>query len=151
MNKKNIKPLNMTIEAKSAVPVYEQVKQGIKLAIISGYLEEGDQLMSIRELAAKLKIHPNTIAKVYFQLETEGFMYSRQGKGYFVQVDRANLEKEKDELFQKVINDTISRVLKLGYTLEDIVVELQKRMAETVASAPAINVNKVEETTHGDN
>ncbi|MCJ7565373.1 MAG: GntR family transcriptional regulator, partial [Candidatus Aminicenantes bacterium] len=62
------KTLNFKVDAKSAIPTYEQIIRAIKLAIISGYLEEGDQLMSLRELALKLTVNPNTIIKVYDQL-----------------------------------------------------------------------------------
>ena len=82
--KKLMKPLNISLDNKSAVPVYEQVKQAIRWSILSGYLEAGDQLPSLRELATMLHINPNTIVKVYFQLEVEGFVSSRAGSGFFV-------------------------------------------------------------------
>ena len=81
--KKEIKPLDFEIDARSAIPVYEQVKQEIKLLIMSNYLEEGDQLVPIRELATRLQINPNTIVKVYYQLDVEGYIYSLPGSGYF--------------------------------------------------------------------
>jgi len=107
------------------VPVYEQVKQGMKLAIISGYLQRADQVMSIRELAARLKIHPNTIAKVYYQLEVEGFIYSKPGTGYFVKVDHRKIQREKQDLFKKVTRDYVAKAMNLGYSLEDMIAELQ--------------------------
>ncbi|MCK4766518.1 MAG: GntR family transcriptional regulator [Candidatus Aminicenantes bacterium] len=131
--KKEIKILHFTVEAKSAVPVYEQVKQGVKLAVISGYLEQGDQVMSIRELAARLKIHPNTIAKVYYQLEVEGFIFSKPGTGYFVKVDHRKIQKEKQELFKKVTRDYVSKAMDLGYSLADMIAELQSMDSENMA------------------
>ena len=107
------------------MPVYEQVKQGLKLAIISGYLQQGDQVMSIRELAARLKIHPNTIAKVYYQLEVEGFIYSKPGTGYFVKVDHRKIQREKQDLFKKVTRDYVAKAMNLGYSLADMIAELQ--------------------------
>jgi GntR family transcriptional regulator len=128
--KKEIKTLDFKVEAKSAVPVYEQVKQAVKMAIISGYLEENDQLMSIRELGAKLNIHPNTISKVYYQLEMEGFIYSRQGTGYFVKVNPEKFKKEKHELFKKVTREYISKATRLGYSPEEMLDELKNILAE---------------------
>jgi GntR family transcriptional regulator len=126
VKKRDIKILDFKIEAKSAVPVYEQVKQAVKMAIISGYLEENDQLMSIRDLGARLKIHPNTISKVYYQLEMEGFVFSRQGTGYFVKVDPERFQKEKHELFKKVTQEYISKAVRLGYSPEEMLEELKK-------------------------
>ncbi len=128
--KKEIKILDFKIEAKSAVPVYEQIKQAVKLAIISGYLQENDQLMSIRELGTRLQIHPNTISKVYYQLESEGFVYSRQGTGYFVKIDPEKVQKEKHEVLRKVTQEYISKVTRLGYSPIEMLAVLQKMLAD---------------------
>jgi GntR family transcriptional regulator len=123
---------NIKIEAKSALPVYEQVKRAIKLAILSGRLEQGDQLMSIRELALKLQINPNTIIKVYYQLEVEGFVNSRPGAGYYVKFDRKKMQRGKWEIFEKVTGDYVSKALDLGYSFEDIVSEISKKMNKDI-------------------
>jgi GntR family transcriptional regulator len=118
---------NIKVDVKSALPVYEQIKRAIKLAILSGHLEEGDQLMSLRELALKLQINPNTIIKVYYQLEVEGFVYSRPGAGYFVKFSRKKIQKEKSELFDKLTAEYISKVMDLRYSFEDIVREISRK------------------------
>lgn len=130
MKKKDNKYFNIKVDVKSALPVYEQLKRAIKLAILSGHLEEDDQLMSLRELALKLQINPNTIIKVYYQLEVEGFIYSRPGTGYFVKFDRKKIQKEKSELFDEITSEYTSRIIDLGYSLEDIIEELNTRRKE---------------------
>lgn len=130
MKKEDRKYFRIKVDVKSALPVYEQIKRAIKLAILSGHLEEGDQLMSLRELALKLHINPNTIIKVYYQLEVEGFIYSRPGAGYFVKFDRKKIRKEKSELFDELTSEYISRATDLGYSLEDIIEELNTRRKE---------------------
>ncbi len=117
---------NIKVDVKSALPVYEQIKRAIKLAILSGRLKENDRLMSLRDMALKLKINPNTIIKVYYQLEVEGFIYSRPGAGYFVKLDRRKIQKEKRELFAEITGEYISRVIKLGYSLEDMIHEISR-------------------------
>ena len=114
------------VDVKSALPVYEQVKRAIKLAILSGRLQEGEKLMSLRELALKLQINPNTIIKIYSQLEVEGYIYSRPGAGYFVQYDKEEIKKEKYKLFEEETQDYISKVIALGYSFDDIL-EIMKR------------------------
>ena len=114
------------VDVKSALPVYEQVKRAIKLAILSGRLQEGEKLMSLRELALKLQINPNTIIKIYSQLEVEGYIYSRPGSGYFVQYDKEKLKQERYELFEEETQDYISKVIELGYSFDDIL-EIMKR------------------------
>lgn len=127
MKKEDKKYFHIKVDVKSALPVYEQIKRAIKLAILSGHLKKGDQLMSLRELALKLQINPNTIIKVYYQLEVEGFIYSRPGAGYFVKFDRKKIQKEKSELFEELTSEYISRITDLGYSLENIIEELNTR------------------------
>ena len=124
------KPFEFKVDVKAALPVYEQIKRAIKLVILSGRLEDGDQLMSIRELALKLQINPNTIIKVYYQLEMEGFVISRPGAGYFVKLDSQKIQKERLELFVKATDEYISKVTDMGYSLEDIVQEINIRKKE---------------------
>lgn len=121
---KSKKILNFKLDAKSAIPAYEQIKRAIKLAIVSGFLEEGDQLMSLRELALALTVNPNTIIKVYDQLETEGLIYSKPGAGYYVRVDHAKILPRRHNLFQEITQEYISKALQLGYSGEDMSKEI---------------------------
>jgi GntR family transcriptional regulator len=130
VREEKINPFEIKVDVKSALPVYEQIKRAIKLVILSGRLEEGDQLMSIRELALKLKINPNTIIKVYYQLEMEGFVISRPGTGYFVKFDGKKIQKERRELFEQATDEYISKVTDMGYSLEDITQEINTRKKE---------------------
>lgn len=132
MRRESKKFFNIKVNVKSALPIYEQIKRAIKLAILSRHLEEGDQLMSIREMALKLHINPNTIIKVYYQLEVEGFIYSRPGAGYFVKLDGNKIQKERYELFEKVTSEYISKVLDLGYSLEDMAEEISRKASENI-------------------
>jgi GntR family transcriptional regulator len=129
--KKDARPFfEIKVDPKSALPVYEQVKRAIKLAILSGRLEEGQKLMSLRELALKLEINPNTIIKIYNQLETEGYIYSRPGAGYFVRCEKEKMKKESYELFEKESLDYIARVIQLGYTFDDILEIMKKHFKQ---------------------
>lgn len=119
--------LNIQVDVKSALPVYEQIKRAIKFSILSGYLEEGDRIMSIRDLALKLQINPNTIIKVYYQLEVESFIYSRPGAGYFVKLNPKNIKKEKHELFEKISDEFMSKALQLGYSFDEMIEEISAK------------------------
>jgi GntR family transcriptional regulator len=132
MKQREAKQLELSIDPKSPLPVYEQVKLGIKLLIYSGYLQKGDQLLPIRELATMLKINPNTIVKVYYQLDTEGLVYPLHGSGYFVKADVSKDKKPKQETFEKITDEYISRSLSLGFSPEDMNEALKKRIKTTV-------------------
>lgn len=68
----------------SAVPVYVQLMEQVKHSIETGALRPGDQLPAIRRVAEDLVINPNTVAKVYRELEHEGVIELRHGAGAFV-------------------------------------------------------------------
>jgi GntR family transcriptional regulator len=116
--------LQVKIDAKSGVPVYEQIKRAIKLAILSGRLQEGDQLMTLREMALKLTVNPNTIIKVYDQLENEGFIYARPGTGYFVRLQETRRAGANDRLFREIARDFILNAFGLGLSRERILREI---------------------------
>ncbi|MCK4762123.1 MAG: GntR family transcriptional regulator [Candidatus Aminicenantes bacterium] len=120
--------LDFTVDVKAAVPVYEQVKRAIKFAILSDHLKEGDKLMSLRELSMKLQINPNTIIKVYSQLENDGYIYSRPGAGYFVKLDKEKVKTGKYRLLDEETFEYVSKVSELGFSMADIIAAIKKRM-----------------------
>lgn len=69
---------------KDARPLYEQVVDGIKEQVIKGMLQPGDQIPSIRQLAAMLTITPNTVSKAYQELERQQIIETVRGKGTFI-------------------------------------------------------------------
>lgn len=76
--------MNINIQSKSSVPIYEQIQKQIKEEIVKGLLKEGDPLPSIRSLASDLKISVITTKRAYEELEKEGLIYSVAGKGFYV-------------------------------------------------------------------
>lgn len=83
---------------RDAKPIYEQVKDGIRHLVIANALAADEKLPSVRELAAKLAINPNTIAKAYQELEREGYVYSVSGKGTFVAKGTDAQKQRTDDL-----------------------------------------------------
>lgn len=66
---------------RDARPIYEQVKDGLRHLVVTGALQAGDKLPSVRALASSLAINPNTIQRAYESLEQEGYLYTVAGKG----------------------------------------------------------------------
>lgn len=75
------------INIHSSVAVFIQIENLVQFAVASGKLKAGDQLPSVRELAEKLKLNPNTVAKSYRDLEVMGLVYTRRGMGVFINKD----------------------------------------------------------------
>lgn len=105
----------------SGVPVYLQLMEQIKHAIETGALRAGDQLPGIRPLAEQLVINPNTVAKVYRELEHEGVIELRHGAGAFVAHNaRAKKVTEKVRAGQAIVATTVDELRKRGMTDEEI-------------------------------
>ena len=73
----------LTLNYRDSRPIYGQIKDGLRRMIVSGALEPGEKLPSIRAMAVDLAINPNTIQRAYAELEAEGVIYSVPGKGSY--------------------------------------------------------------------
>lgn len=87
--------MNIQIKNSSNDPIYLQIKNQIRDAIINGELEADEQLPSIRLLAKELRVSVITTKRAYDELETDGFIHSVQGKGSFVAPQNSDLVREK--------------------------------------------------------
>ena len=74
----------LNLDYRDARPIYEQVRDNLRRLMVSGAIQEGEKLPSVRSLASNLAINPNTIQRAYAQLEMEGYVYSVAGRGTFV-------------------------------------------------------------------
>ncbi|HYN94261.1 MAG TPA: GntR family transcriptional regulator [Pilimelia sp.] len=72
------------LDARSGVPTYLQLVDQVRRGLLLGYLHDGDQLPTVREVAAALVVNPNTVAKAYRELERAGLVTPRAGQGTFV-------------------------------------------------------------------
>jgi len=87
--------LTVIIKNSSGIPIYEQIREQIKDAILSGEMNESDVLPSIRQLAADLKVSVITTTRAYSELEQEGYITNVQGKGCFVAPKDSELIREQ--------------------------------------------------------
>ncbi len=103
--------MHMIISNSSPIPIYEQIKNSIIEQIINDELKEDEAIPSIRNLAQDIKISVMTIKKAYDELEEEGYIVSRQGKGTFVAPKNTELVREKA---QKDIENYISKIVDIS-------------------------------------
>lgn len=87
----------IVIDPRSRTPIYEQICESVEKLILSGYFAPDEQLPSVRSLARELAINPNTIAKAYQQLESQGLTYSLPGRGSFIRLDPKTLRDQRQE------------------------------------------------------
>lgn len=103
--------MKLLISNSSQVPIYEQIKNAIIANIMNGELVSGEALPSIRNLASDIKISVMTIKKAYDELEREGYISVRQGKGAFVAEKNTELIKEQA---RKEIETHINSIIEIS-------------------------------------
>jgi GntR family transcriptional regulator len=105
----------------SGVPIYLQLMEQVKHAIETGALRPGEQLPGIRPLAEELVINPNTVAKVYRELEHEGVIELRHGAGAFVSGNaRPKRLTDKLRAAQAMVADAVERLRGRGLSDTEI-------------------------------
>ena len=88
----------MKIDPDSGTPIYLQIIDELKTAVLSGRYRDGDRVLPVRELAVQLRVNPNTVAKAYRLMQDEGLLVSRPGGGTFIAVPEAfSLRREREE------------------------------------------------------
>lgn len=113
----------------SGEPIYEQLVRQIKHSITTGALKSGDQMPTVRELAAQLVVNPNTIARAYRELEQAGLLESTVGRGTFVKFSPPKLfREERRKRLQPYIDQLIAEARALNFSLK----ELQDQLEETL-------------------
>lgn len=85
-------------------PAYLQISDAVTRAIAIGALKSGDRLPAIREAATQARVNRNTVSRAYLELEHRGLVQARQGSGFYVSEDGAELEqsRRRAELEQKI-------------------------------------------------
>ena len=113
--------MKIVISNTSEAPLYQQIKDQIKDAILKAELLEGDALPSIRAFANDLKVSVLTIRRVYDELEQEGFVTSQVGIGTFVSTSNIELLRDsKRRLVEKKMLDMIQTAKSLGISKDEL-------------------------------
>ena len=122
--------MQIRIDNASNRPVYRQIIDQIKRDIAMGRLIKDEKLPTVRQLAAQLAINPNTIAKAYRQLESEGIIVTRPGAGAFI----ANLDSNLSRAVRKrLLSDELERIAVEAFHMQierETLLELFKNAAE---------------------
>ena len=109
----------LNLDYRDARPIYEQVRDNLRRLMVSGAIQEGEKLPSVRSLASNLAINPNTIQRAYSELEAEGYIYSVPGKGSFAAAEGGEQQRRIRELKTQAA-PLLEELKTLGCTEEDL-------------------------------
>jgi len=123
--------MGLHISTASRVPIYQQLAQQIREAIARGELQPEASLPSVRQLSRELVINPNTVARAYTELEREGLLVSRPGRGIYVAQPRNELTRAaRDRRLTEQLNRWLTEAVHLGYTADEVLRLVAQRVRE---------------------
>ena len=121
---------DLAVDFASPVPVYEQIKKQIKQAIARSILQENQPLPSIRELAAFLRINPNTVARAYRDLTQEQIISGRAGIGFWVAKPQSPDQGKKEMLREEMLK-FMEKGIEMGFTRQQLQELIDNTFAES--------------------
>lgn len=120
-------PLDFRIDYDRGVPVYRQIYEAVTAALATGTLARDEQLPTIHELARRLAINPNTVARAYRDLDRDGYIVSHRGKGTFPSDEPpASSAADKQRLLRSIFDRAIADAASHGIAASDVIRYFQK-------------------------
>lgn len=108
--------MEFQIDPTCRLPIYRQLAQQLREAVARGRVQPEDRLPSVRDLSRLLVINPNTVARVYTELEREGILNTRPGLGVFVAQPKAELtRKVRKERLDELADHFLTEAVHLGF------------------------------------
>ena len=122
--------MNIEIDFRDHIPIYIQLMDQIKQLIATGELAPGDQLPTVRQLAADLRVNFNTIARTYRMLDEEGIISTQHGRGTFI-LDPLPEEDAKElrrKGLRRLTREYLTSANRLGYNPEEVQDAFEKKL-----------------------
>jgi GntR family transcriptional regulator len=120
--------MEFQVDPTNRVPIYRQLMDQIRLAVARGRLRPGSRLPSVRVLSRELVVNPNTIARVYTELEREGLLNTRPGMGVFVAEPQADLSAAaRRQRLAEIIDGFLTDAVHLGFSADQVLSAVAKR------------------------
>ena len=125
----------ITIDASDPRPIYVQIMDEIKRAMVLGTVRPDDPLPSVRQLAGELRVNPNTVQQAYRELERDDLVYVRRGQGTFVAEEAAvQSDRERRDLATMVAERALREAYRNGLSASDLVAAIREAEGSSGAS-----------------
>ena len=123
--------MELQVDPTSRMPIYRQLGRQLREAAARGQVRPGERLPSVRELSRRLVVNPNTIARVYTELEREGLLNTRPGLGVFVAQPKAELTKKvRKQRLEELLDHFLTEAVHLGFSASEVVSLVSQRVSQ---------------------
>lgn len=102
------------------LPIYMQIMDKIRAAIVSGELKAGEKIATVRELAEDFGVNPNTMQRALSELEREGLLVSERTAGRFVTKDTGIIDAVRRAAAEEIVKEFLQKMRNMGFTREQI-------------------------------
>lgn len=130
----------MKIDPASHVPIYLQIAGGIRAAVAAGVYRPNEVLPSLRAMAVDLKVNPNTVQRAYDELEREGLVYSKRGRGLYVaERGTSSAQSTAEESVRRIFEEGVRAAQAAGIDerqLREIVLAALDRVVKPGRTSP---------------
>ena len=123
------------VDDNSDIPIWIQIRKRLVYLIRSGKLDENERLPSVRELSVQLGVNYNTLNKVYQDLERDGFIFTRRGKGSYVAERTAYEALDIDDEVEALATDLVGRAFEKGMEADDLVDLVREKIVQLTGRA----------------
>jgi GntR family transcriptional regulator len=124
--------MNIQIDFRSDTAIYTQIVEQLRQMIHTGEIKVGDQLPTVREMAADLRVNFNTVARAYRILDEAGLISTQKGRGTYIWEPPTEmaLKKLREENLESLTQNYLREAQKLGFSNQDVNAELKKQLKE---------------------
>ncbi len=127
-------PMLIRIQATDSRPIYLQIMDEVRRAIVLELTSADEPLPSVRQLAGDLRVNPNTVQQAYRELEREGVVYTRRGRGTFVAVAEANDGEARNRLALQVAEHSLRQAYRNGLSAKELIEAIRSQSKATEAA-----------------
>ena len=111
----------MSFNFDNNIPIYIQITEQLRIEIISGKFLTGEKLLSVRDLALKFKVNPNTMQRALTELEETGLIYTERTNGKFVTEDTELFLKYKKQYAESLVEDFFKSMSDIGFSKNETI------------------------------
>ena len=122
--------MQITIDFRSGQPIYVQIVEQVRRLVVSGELQVGDQLPTVRQLATDLRVNFNTVARAYRMLDQAGLISTQQGRGTYIweQPSEESLQKLRQQELEELTTRYLVEARRLSFAPGEVTQEFQRQL-----------------------
>ncbi len=109
-----------------SLPIYTQLVEQMKRAIVSGEIAPGEKLAAVRDLAMEAGVNPNTMQKAFQELERCGLVYALRSSGRYVTDEVSVIDETRNKLAEETVRGFIENMSRLGFSKQEAAEKIQK-------------------------